>query len=211
MSQRLPLKLVRTMLTTLLLLFVAATLGTIVAQEISRVEDPRPITASEEDTVSESMSILDADSPVGEIAESHSGEFAPDTDLEAEQPAPVDIESSVSPAQVSCIVEAVYFHNTHRCVTCLKIEADAKAIVEQTFAQELAAGTLRWLTINMEENPSYIATYELASPSLVLRRVVDGQIVDWVTLEETWALVRSTTRYSAYIIDSFSTFIAGCR
>jgi hypothetical protein len=62
----------------------------------------------------------------------------------------------------------------------------------------------------MEDERAYISQYDLVSPSLVLIRKVGDEVAEWILLEETWALVRSTTRYSAYIIDSFGAFLEGC-
>ena len=213
-------KLMRTVITILLLLFVGATVGTLIAQEVARPE-PQPIAESDGELPGETPATLPSDQSTNDdvavpmdLLEVDEGERAESgsTDVSVEgQPVDESTESASSTvADALCVIEAVYFHNTHRCVTCLKIEGDAKAIVEETFADELAAGTLRWSTMNMEDNPSLIVQYNLASPSLVLLRKNGDQVVEWVLLEETWALVRSTTRYSAYIIDSFGAFLEGC-
>ena len=210
-------KLTRSVLTILLLLFVGATVGTLIAQEVGRPEpqatgisesellDARSVTDASETANSEPDPVLEE--VVGDPALSELDASASSGAVEG------SVESLVLPppsTDALCVIEATYFHNTNRCVTCLKIEGDAKAIIEESFAAELAAGRLRWSTINMEENRAYISQYNFASPSLVLIRKVGDEVVDWVTLEETWALVRSTTRYSAYIVDSFQTFLEAC-
>jgi len=209
-------KLMRSAATILLLLFVVATVGTLIAQEVVRLEHS-VVPGNGPDLSLENDNIAVAGQSPGETAaspielpEMDVGSSATQGILDDTAVPEVPAQDAVVVAEASCVVEAVYFHNTHRCVTCLKIEGDAKAIVEAEFADELAAGTLRWSAINMEDNPALSVQYNLASPSLVLLRKNGDQVVDWVLLEETWALVRSTTRFSAYIIDSFETFLEGC-
>jgi hypothetical protein len=210
-------KLTRTVITILLLLFVGATVGTLIAQEVARPES----SATESSTFE-----LPVETNVSDASETANSEPDPVLEDVVGDPALSELDASASSGLVEgsveslvlpppstdvlCVIEATYFHNTNRCVTCLKIEGDAKAIVEQEFAEELAAGRLRWSTINMEEERAAISQYDLVAPSLVLIRKVGDEVVEWITLEETWALVRSTTRYTAYIIDSFETFLKGC-
>lgn len=209
-------KLMRTAVTILLLLFVGATVGVLIAQEVAS-PDSQPDSGDIAESLSTTPAIplngqtsSDATAPPIELPDIDEG-VPTDSGISNEPVAPeASVSDAVDMPEQACVVEAVYYHNTHRCVTCLKIEADARAIVEEMFAEEIAAGTLQWFTINMEEDPSNIVEYGLASPSLVLRRRVGDQVVDWVLLEETWALVRSSTRYRAYIIDSFRAFLEGC-
>jgi len=186
--------------TIALLLFVGATVGMLIAQEVSRpgteltADDGSPGPAPE---------------TVAAAPEPSSGESS--AEASASTVSPTETVSTVEVVtNTACVIDAIYFHNTFRCVTCLKIEGDAKAIVEKEFAEELAAGKLRWSTINMEENRSYISQYDLASPSLVLIRKAGDEVVDWITLKDTWNLIRSETRFAPYIVDSFQAFLEGC-
>ena len=207
----------RTVLTVVLLLFVGATVGTLIAQE-SGTSDLQPVAGgiespSDPSTHAETEPVIGdgdvelMDAPAETAPDGALGDVSTEpTLIEQVYEAPEEAVSN-DPA---CVVEAVYFHSTHRCVTCLKIERDARAIVEDVFAAQLAAGMLSWSTVNMEEDPSTITQFNLAAPSLVLIRKVGDEMVDWVTLEETWALVRSSTRYSDYIISSFAAFLGEC-
>ncbi len=212
-------KLTKSVITILLLVFVAATVGTLIAQEVARpkmqvaetdesslpVETSVPATSenltSEQDPVVSGPAVVDEPLP---------------SEVGAADAAGVAVEIGETTAVASplteepCVIEAIYFHNTYRCVTCLDIENEAKAIVEAEFSEELAAGLLRWSAINMEDERAYINLYDLAMPSLVLIRKVGDEVVDWITLHETWSNIRSSTRYSAYIRDSFQTFMEEC-
>jgi len=205
-------KVARSVLTILLLLFVVVTVGTLIAQEVTRPETQ----------VADSTKPGPAETPADEVGSDAMADPEPEalvplpaneSDLDEVSLADESVDASLSEptlAEPACVIEAVYFHNTYRCVTCLKIEGDAKAIAEEVYADEFAAGTLVWFAVNMEEQRSAIEQYDLTSPSLVLIRKSGDEIVDWVLLEETWSLVRSTTRFSAYIIESFNTFLEGC-
>ena len=186
-------KLANSIVTILLLLFVGVTVGTLIAQEVAR-----PNLGSAE---------IGEPAALGE-AEQREGDTTPET-TEAEEIGESPMVASPS-EDADCVIEAVYFHNTNRCVTCLNIESGARAIVEAEFAEEIAAGKLRWSAINMEDERSYISLYDLASPSLVLICKIGDEVVDWITLADTWSTIRSSTRFRSYIMDSFQTFLEGC-
>ena len=95
-------------------------------------------------------------------------------------------------------------------MTCLRIESEAKRVVEAEFAAELARGTLRWSAVNMEEHPEVVEQYDLVQPTLILVRHVNGEAGQWIALGDTWALVRYAARFSMYIVDSFRVFLEGC-
>ncbi|MCK5828398.1 hypothetical protein KAH43_07745 [Candidatus Bipolaricaulota bacterium] len=209
-------KLTKSIITILLLLFVAATVGTLIAQEVARpkvqvaeanesvlaVEPNVPVTS--EPVTSEQEPVIN-ESAVADETERPEADALDETSVTEKIGESPTVESPLTEAP--CMIEAIYFHNTYRCVTCVKIEDKAKAIVEAEFADELAAGTLRWLAINMDEERTYISLYDLAMPSLVLIRKVGDEVVDWTTLSDTWSKIRSSTRFSAYIIDSFQEFM----
>ena len=206
-------KLTKAVITILLLVFVAATVGTLIAQEVARpkmqvaetdesvlpVETSVPATS--ENPISEQDSVLNEPVPA-DVA-------AADATALAEEAVETPVVASSLDAE-SCVIEAIYFHNTYRCVTCSKIEDEAKAIVEEIYGAELASGRLRWLAINMEDERDYINLYDLAMPSLVLIRKIGNEVVEWITLNETWSQIGSSTRFSAYIRDSFQAFTEEC-
>lgn len=210
-------KLTKLIVAILLLLFVAATVGTLIAQEVARpkmqvaetdksvlpVETSVPatteISTSEQNPVVSEPAATDEPEPSDAIDETNVTEEIGEIPVVASP-------SSGTP----CVIEAIYFHSTYRCVTCLDIENEARAIVETEFAEEMAAGKLRWSAINMEEERAYVNQYDLAMPSLVLIRKVGDEVVEWITLHDTWSNIRSSTRFTVYIIDSFQEFMEGC-
>lgn len=202
-------------LTVALLLFVGATVGMLIAQEVLHPDvepaaDARSlgsdeVTDAEVAAATSQQSVpyaVEPTSAADEAAEaSGSKESVPET-------APA-VETAAS-ATASCVVDAIYFHNTARCYTCRNIEATARAVLEAEFPVELAEGRLRWSTINMEKQRHYVDQYSLAMPTLILVRSVDDEAQDWVSLGETWALIRDESRFSMYIENSTSEFLGGC-
>lgn len=198
-------KLAKSIVTVLLLLFVVATVGTLIAQEVARPK--AQLAETSESTASETAN-NEQDSVIDEPI--LSGVDTADDGGAAEGMGETAVLEPSS-EDTSCVIEAVYFHNTNRCVTCLNIESGARAIVEAEFAEEIAAGKLRWSAINMEDERSYISLYDLASPSLVLICKIGDEVVDWITLADTWITIRSSTRFRSYIMDSFQTFLGECQ
>lgn len=190
-------KAARLAVTIALLLFVGATVGTLIAQEIARPGTPRIADGTGSSTMS------------GEAAGVEDPGFAVTEEPERSEAETPDEEEA--PDETPCVVDAIYFHSTNRCWTCLKIESEAKAIAEAEFAEELAAGKLRWLAINMEEERAYISQYDLVMPTLVLVCRVGDEAPEWIALDDTWALIRSETRFSMYVVDGLRAFLEGCR
>ncbi|MCK5585777.1 hypothetical protein KAJ02_06860 [Candidatus Bipolaricaulota bacterium] len=206
-------KLAKSIATILLLLFVGATVGTLIAQEVARLKTQGAETGESE---------MRDETNVSAVSETSTGESVTDLPETAghDEPGVSEVDASdgigevpvlaSSSTDAPCVIEAVYFHNTRRCITCLNIESEAKAIVEAKFAKELTAGKLRWSAIDMEEERAYISRYDLAMPSLVLIRKIGNEVVDWITLDRTWSLIRSKTRFPEYIVDSFQAFLGEC-
>ena len=182
--------------TIALLLFVGATLGTLIAQETARPATTPTASGSVPSTTN------------GQTAEADPAEpaTAEEPDL-SEVGTPNEVESFGEPV---CVIDAIYFHNTVRCATCMKIERDAWATIEAEFPDELEDGRLRWSTINMEEERQYVERYGLVKPTLILARTVGDEQLEWVALDDTWTLVRYEARFAGYIADSARGFLEEC-
>ena len=48
-------------------------------------------------------------------------------------------------------IEAYYFHNTSRCVTCKTVEAEAKQDIETLYPDFVKKGDVRFTALNLEE------------------------------------------------------------
>ena len=170
----------RKLATTALLLFVAASIGVMISNEVST----RGVTAD------------DARPAVEEEGSREPASEAPAQEIPTRDTAPAD----AAPPPVV----AYYFYNTQRCVTCLRIEQAAKAAMEIAFAAELADGRLVWSSLNMQlpENLHFIDEYSLPFPSVVL-----AQGDEWALLDQTWTLIRDRETFDAYVVAATREFL----
>lgn len=96
---------------------------------------------------------------------------------------------------------ARYYHATKRCVTCNKIEAQAKAALESRFPELLADGRIVWETANMDAvwNADAVRRYGLVRSSLVFLDM-DGSVEDdHVVLNRAWELYDEPARFADYV------------
>lgn len=85
-------------------------------------------------------------------------------------------EASEKISQNENRVEVIDFHTTHRCETCLAIEANTKYTLETYFSNELKSGQLSMAVLNVEddENMELVERLEVYGTSLYLLVTVDG-------------------------------------
>lgn len=74
-------------------------------------------------------------------------------------------------------IEVIDFHSTHRCTTCLAIEANTKFTLNTYFSEELKAGKISFQVINVDEkeNEKIAEKFEAAGTSLFLNVIKDGR------------------------------------
>ncbi|MFC2077764.1 nitrophenyl compound nitroreductase subunit ArsF family protein [Candidatus Bipolaricaulota bacterium] len=215
-------KIARIAVTVALLLFVGATVGMLIAQEVTHSE-----VAAVEGTESPPELAVETGSDVASQTSAETTEEAPattgiDEPLPtqetamttepdgSEETATAGVANVEGSAVSSCVVDAIYFHNTARCYTCKNIETTARAVLEVEFAGELTEGRLRWSTINMEKERQFVDLYSLVMPTLILVRYIDDEPQDWIALDETWSLIRYESRFALYVKDSTRAFLGGC-
>jgi len=218
-------RITRIVATVALLLFVGATVGMLIAQEVSQLavaEDAGGLETALEIDGSENSSapaeqatgppattVPDVSTPPGQAEDAEVS--TPQAQVASEIDVPLeDVSTAESESESPCWVDAIYFHNTLRCYTCKNIEAAAKAVLEVEFADELADGRLRWSAVNMEKERQYVDQYDLVMPTLILVRSIGNAQQDWVALDETWSLIRHESRFSAYVDDSTRAFLERC-
>lgn len=181
---------VRVSITVALLAFVAASVGTLVAREVAA---PEPV-------------------PPPALAQAQPVESALTANV-VTAPAPVAAPIPASASKAACRVTVTYFHNTARCVTCLQIERQTHDALAEAFSAELAAGTLTWATVDMEEkeNRHVVSEYSLTKPTPVVARVANGVVTSWEALDEVWQRVHVPDRFATYIVDRVRAHLEACR
>ncbi len=108
-------------------------------------------------------------------------------------------------------VIAYYFHGNTRCKTCLTIEMYALEAIETGFPEALKEGNIEFLSVNLEtaENEHFIDDFQLAARTIVLQRVVGGELKDYLDLHRVWELVGNKEAYIAYIQEETGKFMNG--
>lgn len=74
-------------------------------------------------------------------------------------------------------IEIIDFHTTHRCQTCLKIEANTEMLLEADFKEQMDAGTLSFQTVNIDDEANYdmAERFEAAGTALFINVIKNGQ------------------------------------
>ena len=67
-------------------------------------------------------------------------------------------------------VEVYYFHATMRCPTCLAVEEQTRKTLDENFAEEMKAGSVKLIVLNLEEkeNKALSEKFEIGWSSLIL-------------------------------------------
>ena len=173
----------RNILTAVLLLFVTGSLAYVATGSL-RQADPQTATKSDP-----------AATPANVPATADASASDPQT-------APAAV-----PAADSLIV--YYFHGNMRCATCLKFESYTSELLKTAFASQLDSGAIQWRVVNVEdsENRHFITDFELVTKSVVLARMRDGEMTEWVNLDKIWDLAADKTAFTAYIRDNVQAYL----
>jgi hypothetical protein len=128
-----------------------------------------------------------------------------------ESPAgPLSPSSAVEPSAAAPqhVVQVYYFHRSIRCPSCEKIETLAQRAVEEGFAGELAAGTVQWRAVNIDEAPDqhFEKDYQLRTQSVIVSEVRGGKETRWKNLEQVWDLLNDDSDFVRYVQDEVRAF-----
>lgn len=127
-------------------------------------------------------------------------------------------ERSKTPASEATITRAIdpevvtvyYFHGELRCETCVAIESLTERVVRARFADQLAAGTLRYEAVNYDDpaDRHYWDDYDLSFGSVIVQGVGDAGA--WENLAEVWTLVHDdSAAFEAYLVEHITPMLAG--
>jgi len=63
-----------------------------------------------------------------------------------------------------------YFYSTHRCPTCLSIEENVKAVLDNNFKSDIESGIIKFEALNIDEksNSEIVEKYKIYGSSLIL-------------------------------------------
>jgi len=100
-----------------------------------------------------------------------------------------------------------YMHTTFRCVTCNTIERMAKEIVQNDFAEALAAGGIEWREANFQEREDLARKYDIASSCVVVVRIEDGRETGFQRLDEVWTLADKPAAFADYVANAIRKYL----
>ncbi len=175
--------------TLVLLLFVVASVGTIIAKEKGAQESSVVNTA-------ETAAPSTAEAP-----------YTPIPQQMASAVVPVAPSEKVAPVKVV----AYYFHGNMRCYSCKLIESFTVEAIESGFADDIKSGRVELKIVNVEEpaNEHYIQDYQLASRSVVVARYEGEAQKDWKRLDAVWQLTGDKEAFIRLIQDETTALLKG--
>jgi hypothetical protein len=188
---------IKSVVTIVLLLFVAASVAALVVSELRSDEEsparPEAMAETEE-------SGMDAGSESARTAEDQA---APPVETPSR-------EAAEEPAPERRVV-AFYFHRTKRCPTCLKIERYSEEALRRGFSEELEEGLLEWRTVNLDEaeNEHFVQEFGLSFQSLLLVEMTGKRMGRWSNLEKVWDLVGDKAAFLAYVRKETRSYLHG--
>jgi len=111
-----------------------------------------------------------------------------------------DAENQPSAAESKLIVYSM--HPTARCMECLQIEALTKKLVDDTFAQELADGSVEFRSVDYFKNPGLARKYNVATSTVVVAYHLNGKETYSERLDDVWTKVRDEGEFASYIFEA---------
>lgn len=118
-------------------------------------------------------------------------------------------EASAKAASAPSVV-VTYFTTDVRCASCVKIEELTRAAVDEQFADEVAAGRVRYRVRNLDrpENKHFARDYDLAFKSVVISQETSDEVLRWEKRDEVWKLLDQPEQFKAYIAAPVREFLA---
>jgi len=118
------------------------------------------------------------------------------------------ISSNVSDSNDIAVI-AYYFHRTIRCVGCLEIEANAKRVIENSFANQIADKKLIWVPFNLDDQggEDFAKGFDVSASTLVLSKEKNGNRTEYKKLEKVWQLVHDANAFDTYIKEEVKRFL----
>jgi len=107
-------------------------------------------------------------------------------------------------------VVVYYFHFSRRCRTCLGIQKTISDTLKDRFAGELAAGTLVFEEINLDEDQHkhYMKEFELGFSSMIVAARKGDSVVKWVNSDKIWEHAHNAPVLSSYVEEQVISFLA---
>ncbi len=123
--------------------------------------------------------------------------------MDNKKTAAADAAAAAAPA-IESGVEAIYYHNVQRCVTCNKMEKWIQEAVEANFATELQSGKLALKSLRISPDDKYKLQYA----SLIVKNIEGGAEKSFVNAEKIWQHKGDEAAFKAYVVDEIKKALA---
>jgi hypothetical protein len=201
----------KTILTVVILAFVAVSVGYLIVKEVRRAEapevaregvsDPAPV-----ETGGKEFEIARTETAAPLVAPPETETAAPAT-----PPVSSDVASDEGPTRPAADRKIVvtYYYTTWRCASCLKIEAFSIEAIETGFGKELKAGKVVWRLVNVDEpaNKHYVDDYQLYAKSVIVSELRGDEEVRWKNLAKVWQLTYDKNAFIKYVQDEVRDYL----
>ena len=118
----------------------------------------------------------------------------------------------VSPLRLVDGVHVICTHATTRCPTCMTMERLTKELLDAEFSVPLASGEIIFQSINYEESQvaQFVQHFKVATASVVLVRVVEGQMVEGTNLaNQAWNLYTDESAFKIMLKEQINAVLEG--
>jgi hypothetical protein len=97
-----------------------------------------------------------------------------------------------APEEAAAKVVVYVFHRTVRCPTCLKVEEYTQEVLQTSFADRVADGSIECRVVDYEQpkNEHFREDFDLLGASVVVVRMRDGKTEKWDNLMEAVRMLR---------------------
>ncbi len=70
------------------------------------------------------------------------------------------------------VIEVYYFHYTHRCATCMAVEAVTEKSLRELYPEKMKSGDIIFLSVNIEEesNKPLVEQYKIGGQTLIFTK-----------------------------------------
>jgi hypothetical protein len=119
-------------------------------------------------------------------------------------------DATIQPGTITGTQVVVYYlHGTIRCVTCNRIEKQARETVESGFAAELADKRMLWREVDFDQDPALAKRYDVSASTVVVVRFDNGRESGFQRLDKVWPLVDKPEEFKSYIATAIRELLAG--
>lgn len=95
-------------------------------------------------------------------------------------------------SQIKNGVEVLYFHAKQRCATCMAIENNTKALLEESFSKEINDSLIVFRSLEITENPEIARKHQISFSSLIIVDVDNGKDTPVNLTDFAFAKARTT-------------------